>query len=301
MSLEKHLSLKRHTARWLLTGLVSLASAAAAAQTPAVEESADAPEVRRYAVEIILFRYAESVPAGNELFLPDPPPEPEPDSLPERQGYEPLADFGDPGARVPAAPDPAVADTDADASLDTASLSLEEIRLPTRAVDLRVTFPEDLKLTDVHRKLESLDAYEPVLWAGWTQDALERDLSPVIPLRRIGNAPPEFDGTFTLYLSRFLHLVVDLSLTPRDAASGTGRIRSFGDRPENRRFERPPGTREPGVVHLRIDEDRIVNDGDLRYFDHPKFGLLARVTRIEDDSAEATDAGDDTDALLPPE
>ena len=36
-------------------------------------------------------------------------------------------------------------------------------------------------------------------------------------------------------------------------------------------------------VHFRIREDRIFRNGELRYFDHPKFGLLARVVRIEDD------------------
>jgi hypothetical protein len=36
-------------------------------------------------------------------------------------------------------------------------------------------------------------------------------------------------------------------------------------------------------VRYRITEDRIMRDGDIRYFDHPRFGMLARVTRVPDD------------------
>jgi hypothetical protein len=35
-------------------------------------------------------------------------------------------------------------------------------------------------------------------------------------------------------------------------------------------------------VRYRIDEDRIFRNGELRYFDHPKFGVLAKITRAED-------------------
>jgi hypothetical protein len=35
-------------------------------------------------------------------------------------------------------------------------------------------------------------------------------------------------------------------------------------------------------VHYRISEDRILRNGELRYYDHPKFGLLARATRVEE-------------------
>ncbi len=40
-------------------------------------------------------------------------------------------------------------------------------------------------------------------------------------------------------------------------------------------------------VRYRISEDRIFRSGELRYFDHPKFGVLARITRA--DVAPATD------------
>jgi hypothetical protein len=37
------------------------------------------------------------------------------------------------------------------------------------------------------------------------------------------------------------------------------------------------------AVSYRIQEDRIFRSGELRYFDHPKFGVLAKVSRVEED------------------
>ncbi len=39
-----------------------------------------------------------------------------------------------------------------------------------------------------------------------------------------------------------------------------------------------------------------MKNGELRYFDHPKFGVLAKVTRVEEPEEE--DTGDDTGALV---
>ena len=150
---------------------------------------------------------------------------------------------------------------------------------PIDRVALTVLPKEQLQLQAVYEKLQLLDAYEPVMWAGWTQGVVEREFSPEIPLRRIGNAPPQFDGTLQLYLSRFLHLVVNLSMTPGQT-NQPGLVPTFPDR-----FGSRDMGMQSGLVHLRIDEDRIMKNGDLRYFDHPRFGLLAKVTRIETSAA----------------
>ncbi|MEQ8208154.1 MAG: CsiV family protein [Woeseia sp.] len=261
-------------------GLVQLllAGSIAQAQTTA-ETAAPEPEARRYTVEIILFRYSESVSTGNEVFPPELPTLPNDDafgSVEDDGGLAPLnadavPEFGD---LIPVPDDSAV-------PMDT---ELEEIVLPGQRVELQVLRREELQLADVYNKLERLDAYEPVLWSGWTQSVLDRDASPSIPLRRLGNVPFEFDGELQLYLSRFLHLVVDLSLTPRLEGNSNSNVPVFDDRRGNTPFAgydpQPTGT-----VRLRINEDRIMKSGDLRYFDHPRFGILAKVTRLE--AAEA--------------
>jgi hypothetical protein len=50
-------------------------------------------------------------------------------------------------------------------------------------------------------------------------------------------------------------------------------------------------TRVPSV-HYKIFDDRIMKSGDIRYFDHPKFGLLIKIIRYEkpeDDDQELED------------
>jgi hypothetical protein len=49
-------------------------------------------------------------------------------------------------------------------------------------------------------------------------------------------------------------------------------------------------------VFYRIREDRIVRNNEVRYYDHPKFGVIARITRIEEESPEDVDTTND---LLP--
>jgi hypothetical protein len=46
----------------------------------------------------------------------------------------------------------------------------------------------------------------------------------------------------------------------------------------------------PAPVRYRIFEDRIFKSGDLRYFDHPKFGVLAKITRVEEPGDEEPEA-----------
>lgn len=234
---------------WLLATL--LAALPASAQDEEV-----ALEIRRYNVEIILFRYGPGTATGNEQFLPDAPQD-DIVGLADSLDDSSIPVFSDqPSSSRPARNEPE---------------ELAELDLPAVNVGVVITPRAQLRLSETYDKLKLLDAYEPVLWTGWTQDAVEPEVSPAIPLRRLGNAPADFDGTVKLYLSRFLHLVVDLTLTERDARpASAGR-----------------GMQRDVPVHLRINEDRIMKNGDLRYYDHPKFGLLAKVTRIAADEEDA--------------
>ena len=55
--------------------------------------------------------------------------------------------------------------------------------------------------------------------SSYGQATYEKDQTLPLRLRRLGNAPLRLDGTVMLYLSRYLHLVVDLTIE-----SGVGRI-----------------------------------------------------------------------------
>lgn len=205
----------------LLAALLAL-PVAAQDRSGATEET----EIRRYTVEVIIFRYRQDVGVGNERFLPDEP--------------EPMSLDGDIAVVDRPAPRP---------DLRRGPLPDTEFARLARA---------DYGMRDVFNRLSRLDVYEPVMHFGWTQATWPQDETVEIPLHRFGRPPPELDGSLTLYLNRFLHLVVDLRL----------------EAPE-RALTRP--------VYYRIQEDRILRSGEIRYYDHPKFGVLATVTRIEDE------------------
>lgn len=214
-------------------------------------------EPRRYTVEVIIFRYAEDVFSGNEVFVPE-----RIDPVPEAVD-EPVDE-----ADVPAVPE------------------VPEIEpvFPFYAISL----PDDeLTMTATFGRLDRLDAYEPLMHFGWTQPTIPEAHTPLLPLARFDTPPPGLDGSLKLYLSRFLHLVVDLSLAataPGDAYDPAfeAPVPVYGD--VRARFPDDGFLYAP--LKYRIFEDRIVKNGETRYYDHPKFGLIAKVTRVE--AAEET-------------
>lgn len=232
---------------------------AAVAQEPAANED-EAP--RRYAVEVIIFRYAQDVGTGSERFLPDPPPVIE-------EGFE---DAPTPLVSTPAfEPEPVI----------------ENEELPQSEHDIGfVMLAEDqLTMTQTFDLLDRLDVYEPLMHFGWSQLTWPDENTEPMDIARFGRPPVALEGTLELYLSRYLHLVVDLQLdAPESTVIGDGSMEN-GDSGD---FLGYMDEQQTGKVRYRIEENRILKNGDTRYFDHPKFGVLARVTRIEEpaDAAE---------------
>ena len=248
----------------------ALLACVACTQAVAQEEPAEeAP--REYNVEVIVFTYEEDVSVGTEVFLPDPAPEA---AFPFMPGDVPQD--GIDGDDVTRMTDP----------IDARRVESES---PTRGARLLpefvITPVDELGMTDILARLERLDVYNPVLHAAWTQPALPRDQGFTMDLEMLTNPPPKLSGSFELYLSRFLHLVVDLTLDNGSA------VPIAVDVPGRSTFSFDEPERRPGVVHYRIEDDRIFKNGDTRYFDHPRFGVIARVTRIEppEDDQESAD------------
>ncbi len=253
-----------------LLSLLLLAPALAQEPEPDVAET-EAEEIRRYAVEVIVFRYAQEVSTGSEVFLPDEP-EPEPEPAPE----EPL-EF------VQVLPPEPVE---------------EEEPEPLPDIEFTLMAEEDYELLDIIDRMEELDVYEPAMHFGWTQATWPEEQTEAIPLVIFAEPPEDLDGTLMLYLSRYLHLVVDLALQAPDAeevmivreeeVERFGGMRTVGDLLDFIDDE----NREPLPTYFRIQEDRIVRNGELRYYDHPKFGVLAKVTRVELEEEDASGDGE---------
>ncbi len=190
------------------------------------QDAGTAEPAPRYTVEMIIFTYTQDVATAGEIFVADPEPD---GALAE--------DPEDPPPPAGPLPDPGF------------------VRLAR----------DQLTMNDVMGHLRRIDIYRPVMHFGWTQSAHPEAVTRPMRLASLARPAPGLDGTLQLYLSRFLHLVVDLEMTA-DATDSLG-----GARP----------------VRYRISEDRIFRSGELRYFDHPKFGVLARVTRADEKPATA--------------
>ena len=158
---------------------------------------------------------------------------------------------------------------------------------------------EEFTLIDAARQFELLDAYKTMMHFGWTQPTFPEEDTPAIELRLLAEPPEGLAGTLTLYLSRYLHLVVDLALDAPDEFEvevvDDDSFFSFGDARE--RYGDDTAF-EPMPVRFRIQENRILKNGELRYFDHPKFGVLAKVTRVEEPEEEDEDSVIDETATL---
>lgn len=278
----------------VLLGLAAAALSAGIAQgqqqrvPSAVALENEEEPVRRYKVELIVFEYLDSAGSG-EVFLPDVSDEPDPDdTYPSEMDPDDAAIFGDDAFRP--APIETPPEDEAGADVDRERLLLEPLEeIPTlETAGFEILDPADYELNDVFDKLERLDAYRPLMRGAWIQPALERDETLPLKLRRIGDPPLRLDGTVTLYLSRFLHLVVDIALEEKSPVRPDAlqdRIPYFGDNRGNARYGINSQFLAPSVFY-RIEEDRILRSGDLRYYDHPRFGVLAKVVRVEDPEAD---------------
>ena len=272
----------------VLAGLIAPASAQVDAEPLLDEEIEEVVEPRRrYTVELIIFAYADSVAAGTEIWTADEAAVETTDN-PGSDGY--FDDFGE-------------------------ELMEIELTVARRYMDPELVLfgEDDYTMTDVYDKLVELDAYEPLLRAGWTQPTFEKELTGPIALQTLAESPPWLDGSLMLYLGRYLHLVVDLTMDadrtlPEDAEylqdledldDETGIKFTFGDVHVQDEYEAIDAYGEllPPPIRYRIFEDRIMKNGDVRYFDHPKFGMLAKITRFVEPEEE--EFIDDTDDLLP--
>jgi hypothetical protein len=112
------------------------------------------------------------------------------------------------------------------------------------------------RLQRIADSLNRSGAYRVVAHKAWRQTA--RDRTQAAPFR-VNATGDELDGTVTLVRERFLHLDVDLVLQSS----------------------------------YSLDEKRRMRSGELHYFDHPMFGVIAEVNPYEPPEA-ATPASETT-------
>ncbi|MDH3645389.1 MAG: peptidoglycan binding protein CsiV [Gammaproteobacteria bacterium] len=109
---------------------------------------------------------------------------------------------------------------------------------------------DQLRLGSISKTLLSSRDWSPVLHYGWRQPAFGRVEAPAVSLA--GNRRGAYaSGSARLSVERFLRLELDLQMDP-----GTG-------------------------VSYTLDQARRMRSGEIHYFDHPQFGVIALVSRAE--------------------
>jgi hypothetical protein len=243
----------------MLLGALALAAGAAAQQLPE-PPPAPAEAIPQYQVEIIVFGYRELDRSEERFDHRKPDAERAAQTFERRvprpfeSALESLTDEGaDEGANAGGVPEDAPAGGPA----------------PFR---FRLLEPQELQLTPHYETLRRVDAYVPLVHAGWVQQGLPQEQARPFDLALLGALNPR--GTVLLYLTRFLH--VQVNLTYQDPTQGaTPAPPVFGDR-ELRELELAP--------RYRLRAERQTRSGELHYFDHPAFGVLVLVTPLPADA-----------------
>lgn len=242
-------------ARVLLLGLsLPLASPAGAFEA----QTLDTPLFR---VELVIFAHEPGALATTEDFLaalPEPTLEPIEPSVSLRRVLGLTAD-------------------------DTTSPKLEPVELPARFLPppplAAVALPEWRQLLDsdagelvgIYRRLATQSDYRPLMHLIWEQPGEADRPASIVAFDDLRLGSPEIEGEASLSRSRFLHLELDLRFRGREA------IRAV---PVARR-----GAHGPEVVLMapeyRLAESRRMRSGELHYFDHPAFGVIALIQPVQ--------------------
>ena len=127
--------------------------------------------------------------------------------------------------------------------------------------------------------LETNDKYQVLTHKRWVQTADARSSSPVM---RITDPAGDLDGTVVFYMSRFLHVDVDLLLKDEsdqkmDMTAGVANAKPVA----GFAMSSSDATNNSQQLVYRIDESRRIRSNQMNYFDHPKFGVLLIITPME--------------------
>ena len=107
--------------------------------------------------------------------------------------------------------------------------------------------------------LEKDGHYRVLAHLRWIQTVDAKSIAK--PMRVTSTTPDELEGTIRFFMSRHLHLDVNLVFRETVAAAGS----------------------EPAANVYQMNEQRKIKTQEMHYFDHPRLGVLVRVTPVEKD------------------
>lgn len=124
------------------------------------------------------------------------------------------------------------------------------------AIDVGGTVVLDSVLTNAASALSRDGSYRVLAHRRWRQTAEEKSASKLV---RIRSADSQLDGTMRFYMSRFLHVELNLALLEQTAVVDQSAVLG---------------------LNYRLAEQRRVKTQEINYFDHPKLGALVQITPV---------------------
>lgn len=200
-------------------------------------------------IEIIIFEYLDHNSSGNEVFNKIEENYQLEKEIPNNQNQE---------------------DTSIKVGLLTSKFKEVSISLvPTaRQIALKISQRKSLNMSAIYNRLNRLRVYEPVIWGGWEQRLTNEQNAFPVNLRSIKNTLGKFDGNIKFYESSGgrLRLSVDIEMYEK--------IEILANESDGELYEQMINT-------YKISNDKEMRYDELRYFDHPKFGLIAKIQKQE--------------------
>ena len=122
------------------------------------------------------------------------------------------------------------------------------------------------QLHGVYKRLEKLSSYTPIAHGGWLQPLKQKEKLNAIQITHQAGSL-QLEGTLTFHRGRFLHLNVDLQLSEMMPLPMNGNYLTNS-------------VIQPATLY-RLKETRRIKTSNSYYFDHPRFGVLAIVEKID--------------------
>ena len=240
-----------------------------------------------YQVEVIIFQYIRPA-LDQELWYENP-------GLPSREDSIEL---------LPVFVDDSLSQV-TDEILETKVVENEDVETEEEVglIPYQALSKDTFRLKNDYRILKLSGEYRPLLHMAWQQPGYDRDNGRAVHLELLEQVeeldeslpaelaeiqvieekyvPPEpiFDGTIRVRSSRFLHVDMDFAYFPEN-------FQQILKLQRHQTMDRNILHINPEADYVRLTESRRIKLNELNYFDHPLFGVLLQVSRIEteDDS-----------------
>jgi len=119
-------------------------------------------------------------------------------------------------------------------------------------LDYPIAASKDITLLSSYKKMTRNGQYQPLMHVAWTQNVKSNRFSKAV---KITNNEGTINGYFRIQRGHYIHMHADIEYSPEEEY-------------------------EDSVIY-RLNEKRRFKLNETHYLDHPKFGILVRVSPLK--------------------